>query len=141
MKQMIAGVALTFLLAPVLFAQTPQGDKPAMMADCAAMMQQHDAMQKHMAEMDAKLQTLVDEMNKAKGSARVDRTAAVVTEIVAQRAMMQKEMSDMHAKMMEHMMAHMQGGMMKAATESMAGCPMMKNAEKTPAPPAPEHQH
>jgi len=33
------------------------------------MMQQHEAMQKHMAEMDAKLQTLVDAMNKARGSA------------------------------------------------------------------------
>jgi hypothetical protein len=59
--------------------------------------------------MDAKLQTLVDEMNKAKGSAKVDKTAAVITELVAQRAIMQKQMMDMHPQMMEHM----KSGMMK----------------------------
>ena len=41
----------------------------------------------------------------------IDKTAAVVTELVAQRTTMQKEMMDMQPKMMEHMMAHMQGGM------------------------------
>lgn len=141
MKRMIGGLALTLLLAPALFAQMPPGEKHAMMPDCAAMMQQHEAMQKHMAEMNAKLQTLVDEMNKAKGSAKVDKTAAVVSELVAQRSMMQKQMMEMQPKMMEHMKEHMQSGMMKGMADSMSGCPMMKGSEKAPAPPAAEHKH
>lgn len=132
---------MAVLLAPALFAQMPAGEKPAMKHDCAAMMQQHEAMQKHMAEMDAKLQTLVDEMNKAKGSAKVDKTAAVVSELVAQRSMMQKQMMEMHPKMMDHMKEHMQSGMMKGMADSMSGCPMMKGSEKAPAPPAAEHKH
>jgi len=136
MKRMIVGFTLALLCVPALFAQMPADQKPAMMHDCAAIMQQHEAMQKHMAEMDAKLQSLVDEMNKAKGSARVDRMAAVITELVAQRAMMQKRMMGMHPKMMEHMMAHMQSGMMKGMADSMSGCPMMKENEK-----ASEHKH
>ena len=141
MKRILGGLALALLLTPALFAQMPAGEKPAMMPDCAAMMQQHEAMQKHMAEMDAKLQTLVDDMNKAKGSAKVDKTAAVVTELVAQRAMMQKEMMEMHPKMMEHMKEHMQSGMMKGMSDAMAGCPMMKAGEKAPSTPAAEHKH
>jgi len=137
MKRLFSAIALTLLCVPALFAQTPQGQKPAMMPDCAAMMQQHEAMQKHMAEMNAKLQTLVGEMNAARGSARIDKTAAVVTELVAQRAMMQKEMMDMEPKMMEHMMAHMQTGMKGM---SMADCPMMKESKKASAAPA-EHKH
>jgi len=137
MKRILSGIALALLCVPALLAQTPEGQKPAMKPDCAAMMQQHDAMQKHMVEMNAKLQTLVDGMNAAKGSARVDKTAAVVTELVAQRAMMQKEMMDMQPKMMEHMMAHMQGGMKEM---SMSDCPMMKESNKTSAAPA-EHKH
>ena len=138
MKRMIVGFALALLWVPALFAQMPGDQKPAMMPDCAAMMQQHEAMQKQMAEMDAKLQTLVDDMNKAKGSARIDRMAAVINEMVTQRGMMKKQMMDMQPKMMEHMMEHMQSGMMKGMADSMAGCPMMKG-EKAPAPPS-EHQ-
>jgi len=140
MKRMIGGFALALLCMPALFAQMPDAQGPAMMPDCAAMMPQHEAMQKHMAEMDAKLQTLVTDMNKARGSAKVDRMAAVINELVDQRAMMQKQMMDMHPKMMEHMMAHMQSGMMKGMADSMSGCPMMKGSEKAPAPPA-EHKH
>ncbi len=140
MKRMIGGLVLALALAPSLFAQMAGAGKPAMMPDCAAMMQQHEAMQKHMAEMDAKLQTLVADMNKAKGSAKVDRTAAVVTELVAQRSMMQKHMMEMMPKMMDHMKEHMQSGMMKGMGDSMSGCPMMK-AKPAPDAAAPEHKH
>jgi hypothetical protein len=138
---MIGGLTLALLLAPALLAQKPAGEKHAMMPDCAAMMQQHDAMQKQMVEMDAKLQALVVEMNKAKGSAKADKTAAVVNELVAQRSMMQKHMMDMHPKMMSHMKEHMQSGMMKAMAESMSGCPMMKERENASPSPAAEHKH
>lgn len=141
MKRMIVGFALALLGVPALFAQMPDAGKPAMMPDCAAMMQEHQAMQKHMAEMDSKLQGLVDEMNKAKGSARIDKAVAVINELVAQRSMMAKQMMDMQPMMMEHMMEHMKSGMMKGAADSMSGCPMMKGSEKAPAPPAPEHEH
>ena len=141
MKRTMVAVALALLCVPTLFAQMPGGQKPPMMPDCAAMMQQHEAMQKHMAEMDAKLQALVNDMNKAKGSAKVDRTADVINELVAQRVMMQKQMMEMHAKMMEHMMAHIQSGMMKGIADSMSGCPMMKGSEKAPVPPVVEHKH
>ncbi len=139
MKRMIVGFALVLLSVPTLFAQMPDAQKPAMMPDCAAMMQEHEAMQKHMAEMDSKLQGLVDDMNKAKGSAKVDKTAAVINELVAQRSMMAKQMMDMQPKMMEHMMEHMKSGAMKGMADSMSGCPMMKGS--APVPPAAEHQH
>ena len=141
MKRMILVLSIALLLSPALVAQMPAGEKPAMMPDCAAMMQKHEAMQKHMAEMDAKLQTLVADMNRTKGSARVDKTAAVVTELVAQRSVMQKQMMEMHPKMMEHMTQHMQSGLMKGMAESMSGCPMMKKSENTPEPHAAEHKH
>lgn len=140
MKRMIVGLALVLLSVPTLFAQMPDAQKPAMMPDCAAMMHDHEAMQKHMAEMDSKLQRLVDDMNKAKGSGKIDKAAAVINELVAQRSMMAKQMMDMQPKMMEHMMEHMKSGMMKGG-DSMSSCPMMKGSEKAPVPPAPEHQH
>lgn len=140
MKRIFSSLALVLLLPPAMFAQMP-AEKHSMIPDCATMMQQHEAMQKHMSEMDAKLQTLVADMNNAKGSAKVDRTAAVVTELVAQRSMMQKQMMDMHPKMMEHMTEHMRSGMMKGMADSMSGCPMMKGSEKAPAPPVSEHKH
>lgn len=141
MKRMIVGFSLVLLCVPALFAQMPDAQKPGMMPDCAAMMQEHEAMQKHMAEMDSKLQGLVDDMNKAKGSAKVDKTAAVINELVAQRSMMAKQMMDMQPKMMEHMMEHMKSGAMKGMADSMSSCPMMKGSEKAPVPPAAEHQH
>ena len=140
MKRMILVLGVAGLLALTLVAQTPAGTDPPMM-DCAAMMQKHEAMQKHMAEMDAKVQALVADMNNAEGSAKVDKTAAVVTELVSQRSMMQKQMTEMMPKMMGHMTQHMNGGKMKGMGNSMSSCPMMKGADKTPAPPAAEHKH
>ncbi len=143
MKRTIAAFGLMFFLAPALFAQMsmpmPADQKPAMMPDCAAMMHKEDAMKQHMADMNAKLDGLVADMNKARGSARVDKMAAVINELVSQRSMMQKEMMAMQPQMMEHMMEHMKMGMMKGMADSMAGCPMMKEAG--PATPASETEH
>ena len=141
MKRILSSFALALLFVPALFAQMP-AEKKSAMPDCAAMMQQHETMKKHMAEMDAKVQTLVGEMNKAKGSAKTEKMAAVINELVAQRVMMQKQMMDTHPKMMEHMMSHMQSGMMKGMADGMAGCPMMKGGHSsTTVPPAEEHKH
>ncbi len=142
MRWMMVGY---FLFVPALFAQMtmpmPADQKPAAMPDCAAMMQKENAMQQHMADMNAKLQTLVDDMNKAKGSARIEKMEAVINELVAQRAMMQKEMMDMQPQMMQHMMAHIQSAMMKGMADAMSSCPMMQQRSSSTPPPAAEPKH
>ncbi len=94
MKTQIVAFALVLLFVSAGFAQMPMsGDQKSMpMPDCAAMMQQEKSMQQHMADMNTKLEALVDAMNKAKGSARIDKMQAVINELVAQRSMMMKEM-------------------------------------------------
>jgi hypothetical protein len=77
-----------------------------------------------MAEMkaaDRTLDELVAKMNSASGQAKVDATAAAVTEIVQQRQTMRDRMMRMHHSMMGHMMQHIQAG-----PQSMTMCPMMK---------------
>jgi hypothetical protein len=91
-----AVLALTASLAP---AQHPM-DMKASTEECAMM--------KDSAAMDAKLQTLVDDMNKAEGPAKIDKMAAVITELVSQHAAMQSQMM-----------------------KSMDNCPMMKKMSKT----------
>ena len=111
-----------------------------MPADCQAMMAKMERMHAAQAAMDERLAALVAEMNKARGSAKVDRMAAVINEMVAQRKQMRDEMAAMMPRMMSHMMQHMQDGMTSAA-HSMSNCPMMSNAgEKAQAAP-PEHKH
>jgi TolA-binding protein len=145
MRRLIGGFSLMLLFVPALFAQMtmpmPADQKPAAMPDCAAMMQKENAMQQHMADMNAKLQRLVDDMNKAKGSARIEKMEAVINELVTQRAMMQKEMMDMQPQMMQHMMAHMQSAMMKGMADAMSSCPMMQQRNSPAPPPAAEPKH
>ena len=78
--------------------------------DCAMMAKQQE-------QMDAKLQGLVDTMNKTTGQAKVDAMAAVINELIAQRTAMRDEM---HEMMMHHMEEGQQG-------HSMENCPMMKS--------------
>ena len=128
-------IAIAMLLTmPLASAQTAKTKEKSAMAGCEAMMQQHATMQKQMAGMDAKLQSLVDDMNRADAASKVDKMAAVITELVAQRSAMQKQMAEMQPQMMHHMMEHMQGG-----KEGMAGmnCPMMQSEKQ----PAAAHQH
>lgn len=134
------------MFASTSFAQQPaaDGQKPAMKMkmesgqmekmDCDAMMQKMEASSK---AMDDRLQGLVDQMNGSKGSAKVDRTAAVINELVSQRKQMREQMMTMMPEMMGHMMQHMHSGGM----ESMSGCPMMKGSAKGDKPPAAEHKH
>ncbi len=97
----------------------------AMMEECKAMMAKHHAMMDKMKAMDTKLDSLVKSMNEAKGTKKIDATAAVVGELVAQRKAMRETMESMMPMMMQHMMKHMQMGMMKGMAASMADCPMM----------------
>lgn len=134
------------MVSPLLFAQqTPADKSPAMQMpagqkmqmpmptatdsgampemNCQAMM---DKMQASQTAMDDRLGALVDSMNKAKGSARVDRMSAVINEMVVQRKQMRDDMAAMMPQMMDHMMKHMQQGMMSGMKSAMA-CPMMKS--------------
>ncbi|MGE5346021.1 MAG: hypothetical protein ACM3JH_08710, partial [Acidithiobacillales bacterium] len=67
----------------------------SMMADCKAMMGERHAMMDKMKAMDAKLDSLVKAMNEARGSKKVEATAAVVDELVAQRKAMRETMESM----------------------------------------------
>lgn len=119
---------------------TPQ--RGAMMmpdeAKASTMMAEREQMMAEMKAMDQKLNDLVAKMKTARGTEKVDALAAVVTELVAQRASMRDRMTAMQGRMMGHMMEHMmsmQGGMMSrggqaGAGPSMANCPMMKSLEK-----------
>ena len=103
------------------YQQTPTQASADMSAKCKAMMAEHDKMMADMKAADQRLDALVAKMTAASGQAKVDATAAVVTEIVAQRKTMREGMMRMHEGMMGHMMEHMQAG-----PKSMAMCPMMK---------------
>jgi hypothetical protein len=121
----------SFLAAAVALgaqAQPPaqpgqQGGKPTadMMAKCKDMMAMREKMMADMKTADARLNELVSKMNAASGQAKVDATAAVVTQLVEQRSAMRDRMMGMQQGMMGHMMEHAQAG-----PQSMAACPMMK---------------
>jgi hypothetical protein len=92
------------------------------MASCQQMMQMRQDMKAKMKAADDRLDALVTKMNAATGSTKVNATAAVVTELVAQRRQMRDQMMSMDTGMMGHMMEHMQSGNMD--------CPMMKEIKK-----------
>ena len=90
-------------------------------AKCKAMMADRQKMMEEMKAADQRLDELLAKMNSASGQAKVDATAAAVTELAAQRKAMRDRMTQMHQGMMTHMGEHMQAG-----PQSMAMCPMMK---------------
>ena len=101
-------------------APTPtQVPKGASMAMCKQMMAAREKHMEEMKAMDAKLDTLVARMDRARGSAKADATAAVVKQLVANQRHMPMMMMGMNSKMMGHMMQHSEAG-------KMADCPMMK---------------
>ena len=103
------------------YQQTPAKPSADMAEKCKAMMAEREKMMAEMKAADQRLDELVTKMNSASGQAKVDATAAAVTEIVAQRRTMRDRMMQMHQGMMSHMMEHMQAG-----PQSMGMCPMMK---------------
>ena len=127
----VSCAALIIVASPGLAAQTahdPQHAatdkaKPAsgMAAKDHAMMAERDKMMAEMKAADQRLDGLVAKMNTASGAEKTTATAAVVTEMVAQRRTMGDGMMKRQEGMMAHMMEHMQEG-----KDSMAMCPMMK---------------
>ena len=81
MKRWMGMSLLLLVAAPLALGQT----KP---------MDENCPMMKKSADMDGKLQALVDDMNKTEGAAKVEKMAAVINELVAQRAMMMKSMDN-----------------------------------------------
>ena len=106
--------------------QKPAKPGAKMTMDCQQMMQAHQKMMEDMKAMDARLDTLVQQMNSATGQAKVDATAAVVSELVTQRKTTFDRMDGMHGEMMQHMMEHMQAG----GADAMMKCPMMQMMHK-----------
>jgi hypothetical protein len=96
----------------------PRPAAPEGQQDSAQMMAQRQRMMAEMQATQTKLDELVAQMNSATGGAKVDRMAAVLTELVAQ----QKRMGSM-----------MQGGMMPMM--------MMPNAAAPPASGAKPEDH
>jgi hypothetical protein len=116
---MSAGLAAQAQQLPATDKATPQA---GMAAKCQAMMAEHEKMMAEMKAADLRLDGLVAQMNAATGQPKVDATAAVVSEMVAQRKAMRDGMMKMQPRMMAHMMEHMEAG-----KDSMAMCPMMKS--------------
>ncbi|KIH77478.1 hypothetical protein SAMN05660860_01870 [Geoalkalibacter ferrihydriticus] len=103
---------------------TKKADKSAaMMEKCKEMGEKHEAMQKKMAERDARLQERVEAMNAATGEEKVEAIAVVINELIEQRRAMHDMMTKMGPEMMRHMMEHMHP---EITDEMMDKCPMMK---------------
>ena len=87
------GLALVVLTAGSSEAQPAPADQAALKAGMGAnMMADRQKMMAAMKASEKKLDDLVAAMNQAKGSEKVDRLAAVVTEMVAQHREMHKRM-------------------------------------------------
>lgn len=109
----IKGAAVALALgAGIVFATPSQAadpaeGQPAPKAGQGPMMRgphhpMHEEMWQQMRAHDAKLDELVDVMNKATGQARVDAIAAVVNELVAQRRSMRAHHDQMRKKAREN---------------------------------------
>jgi len=75
---------------------------------------------------DAQLQPLIDKMNAATDSAKVDAIAAVLTELMRQRTVARGQMDQMSQMMSPAMMGMMMQGMTADMRTMAARCPMMK---------------
>ena len=133
-------VADGFSASPGLAAQTAQGSQghqhattdsatpqSSMAAKCQAMMAEPDKVMAETKAADVRIDGLVARMNAATGQPKIDATAAVVSEMVAQRKTMHDRRMKLQPAMMAHMMEHMQEG-----KDSMAMCPMMKVMKSKP---------
>ncbi len=131
--------ALAVLSGSFMAAQAPSAN--AAKQDQAAatagqnMMAMRQRMMADQKEADARLQPLIDKMNGATGSAKVDAMAAVVTEMVRQRTADRQSMNQMSQMMMPNMMGMMMQGMTADMRNWAAQCPMMKGFGESPKKP------
>lgn len=86
---------------------------------CQSMLVKKKERMAKMREADTQLQQKLATMNKAQGQAKVEAMAALLTQLVNQRAEMREQMMSMSDDGMKHMMGHM------GNLEAMKNCPMM----------------
>jgi Spy/CpxP family protein refolding chaperone len=108
-RSSIIAIAAALLLSVATFAQQPdkQPAKPGAASSqmsMAEMMKMHDQMMAEMKTANAKLDQLVQKMDSATGDAKVNATADVAKELVAQHKAMYDRMGTMHQQMMSGMM-------------------------------------
>ncbi len=129
-----AALSLAWAAQPVQEAK--QAEKPTVKAQstlsgcCAAMAKMGDEQVMTQKDSDAGLNRLLAAMNEASGSTKVDAMAAVISELVKQRADAREHMVHMDSVMKEHMMQHVMASapsdMGDKMKESMEGCSMMR---------------
>lgn len=99
-----------------------------MKTECQAMMAKKQKMEEEGLAMAAKLDEMVAQMNAAATSMEPDameKMAAVITELVAQRKTARSMKMEMQPEMMAHMMHHRDMHGTKGGTKGAMGCPMM----------------
>lgn len=118
MKRLIL-IGIVALSAPLAIAQTPAHTEHSPMSDCP-MMKQHEGMKEKDSATDAKLKSLLADMNRSTGAARIDAMAAIINTLVSERSMG----------------CAMQPASMKGASGHgpMADCPMMKEKDSSGVP-------
>jgi ABC-type glycerol-3-phosphate transport system substrate-binding protein len=104
-------LAIALALAPIVAATTiaayaspAQGAQSPAPSNMQQMMKMHEQMMAEMKAADSRLDALTKDMNAAKGDAKVNAIAAVVTELVQQQKSMHAHMGEMHQMMMNGMM-------------------------------------
>jgi len=137
----LSPLAALLVASPGLRGQTPaeshgqqhtqMKEGSQMMDDCHAVMADRERMMSEMRSSDAKLDELIAGMNAARGDAKVQALASVVTEMAEQRKRTMSNMMSMQPRMMQHMMQHMRMGMMEGNEQAME-CPMMKETMGSP---------
>ena len=96
-------LAFGSLRGPLNLAASPQNPAQGMgqgQSQMQEMMKMHEQMMADMKADDAKLDALVNDMNAASGSGKVNAVAAVVNELVRQHKAMLAHMAEMHQTMM-----------------------------------------
>jgi hypothetical protein len=106
---------------PRATAEPPAEMVTDMGAKCRTMTADYERMMTEMNAAGQRLDDLVAQMNAASRLDKADKTAAAVTEVVAQCLAMRNRMMKMEHGMMAHLMEHMQ-----ADKGSVAPCPMMR---------------
>lgn len=91
-----------------------------MMQKCKEMMGQRQKMMETVKAQDSQLSQMVTELKSASRDQKIDLMAGILTKMVEQRQATHQRMEAMQARMMRHMMEHMQ-----MSKDSMMQCPML----------------
>jgi hypothetical protein len=93
MLRLVGAFTALMLSASSVAAQQPQMQRPD--SHSAMPRRGHQQMMMRMDSLNARLDSLVDRMNRTSGDQKVQAMAAVITELVSQRRMMQDRMHGM----------------------------------------------